>query len=326
MCARLFEQRLLPLASGVDMAFVALLAAHVSLVLDATLALRLSRRPLRQAAAPLQRAGAARRAPQRLAALRDRVAHARPGLLRARLKLRHYASDFLADSELFADWRSFGGSADVCRLARGLVPRVAGRDSAAISPQAAGVRGADQENAQVLRRRARSEEPHAARRPPGRGHTAEWRWWRAPTFALVRPSELLSRAWMKDARARLPEHQAHHQPVQPHQPLCGVGNSARHRRRADAPQHAQELRRAGALLPRRAEPARACTPSTSASTSGPCSDSRASERSCRPSGRSATPNSTSSAIPSRTRPRCARCCAASTSGSGRRLTMRAIST
>jgi hypothetical protein len=142
----------------------------------------------------------------------------------------------------------------------------------------------------------------------------------------VRPSELLSRAWMKDARARLPEHQAHHQPVQPHQPLCGVGNSARHRRRADAPQHAQELRRAGALLPRRAEPARACTPSTSASTSGPCSDSRASERSCRPSGRSATPNSTSSAIPSRTRPRCARCCAASTSGSGRRLTMRAIST
>jgi hypothetical protein len=38
------------------------------------------------------------------------------------------------------------------------------------------------------------------------------------------------------ARARLPEHQAHHQPVQPHQPLGGVGNSARHRRRADAPQ------------------------------------------------------------------------------------------
>jgi hypothetical protein len=34
-------------------------------------------------------------------------------------------------------------------------------------------------------------------------------------FVLVRPSELMSRAWMKDAgrraRARLPEHQAHHQ-------------------------------------------------------------------------------------------------------------------
>jgi hypothetical protein len=29
--------------------------------------------------------------------------------------------------------------ADVCRLARGLVPRVAGRDGAAVSPQAAGV-------------------------------------------------------------------------------------------------------------------------------------------------------------------------------------------
>ncbi len=37
----LFEQRLLPLASGVDAAFVALLAAHVPLVHDATLALRL---------------------------------------------------------------------------------------------------------------------------------------------------------------------------------------------------------------------------------------------------------------------------------------------
>jgi hypothetical protein len=30
------------------------------------------------------------------------------------------------------------------------------------------------------------------------------------------------------ARAQLPEHQAHHQPVQPHQPLGGVGNSAHH--------------------------------------------------------------------------------------------------
>jgi hypothetical protein len=38
------------------------------------------------------------------------------------------------------------------------LPRVAG---AAVSPQATGVRGADQENAQVLRRRARSEEAHA---------------------------------------------------------------------------------------------------------------------------------------------------------------------
>ncbi len=45
VCA-LFEERLLPLASGVDAAFVALLAAHVRLVHDAALALRLSRRPL----------------------------------------------------------------------------------------------------------------------------------------------------------------------------------------------------------------------------------------------------------------------------------------
>jgi hypothetical protein len=86
--------------------------------------------------------------------------------------LQHYASDFLADSELFADWRScWWQRADVCRLARGLVPRVAGRDGAAVSPQAA----AYQENAQVLRRRARSEEPHAARLPPGRGRAAERR-------------------------------------------------------------------------------------------------------------------------------------------------------
>jgi hypothetical protein len=82
---------------------------------------------------------------------------------------RHYASDFLADNELFADSRSCWQRADVVWL----VPRVAGRDGAAISPQAAGVRGADQDNAQVLRRRARSEEPHAARRPPGRGRAAD---------------------------------------------------------------------------------------------------------------------------------------------------------
>jgi hypothetical protein len=81
----LSEQRLLPLASDVDAAFVALLAAHVPLVHDAVLAVRLFRRPLRQAAAPLQCAGAARRAAQRLAAQRDRVAHAHPGQLRARL-------------------------------------------------------------------------------------------------------------------------------------------------------------------------------------------------------------------------------------------------
>jgi hypothetical protein len=78
----------------------------------------------------------------------------------------------------------------------------------------------------------------------------------APTFVLVRPSELMSRAWMKDAadaHARdCPNIKYNIKPVQPHQPLGGVGNSARHRRRADAPQHAQALHRAGALLPRRA--------------------------------------------------------------------------
>jgi hypothetical protein len=73
---------------------------------------------------------------------------------------------------------------------------------------------------------------------------------------FVRPSELMSRAWMKntaDAHARdCPNIKRIIKPVQPHQPLGGVGNSARHRRRTDAPQHAQALHRAGALLPRRA--------------------------------------------------------------------------
>jgi hypothetical protein len=95
-------------------------------------------------------------------AIVSRMAH--PGLLVLdSWLLRHYASDFLADSELISDSRScWWQRADVCRLACGLVPRFARRDGTAISPQAAGVRGADQENAQVLRRRARSEEPHAS--------------------------------------------------------------------------------------------------------------------------------------------------------------------
>jgi hypothetical protein len=86
---------------------VAPLAAHVPLVHDAALALRLSRRPLRQAAAPLQRAGAARREHQRLASQRDRVTHRRRCATCSTWLLRHYASDFLADSELFADCCAF---------------------------------------------------------------------------------------------------------------------------------------------------------------------------------------------------------------------------
>jgi hypothetical protein len=112
---------------------------------------------------------------------------------------RHYAIDFLADSELFADWRScWWQRADVCRLARGLVPRVAGRDGAAVSPQAAGVRGVEQENAQVLRRRSRSKSrtlldyhPVEVARQIALAARAD--------FVLVRPSELMSRACMKDA-------------------------------------------------------------------------------------------------------------------------------
>ncbi len=87
--------------------------------------------------------------------------------------LRHYASDFLADSELFADSRSCWWQRRRLPTRSRLVPRVARRDGAVVSPQATGVRGVDQDNAQVLRRRARSEEPHAARLPPGRGRAAD---------------------------------------------------------------------------------------------------------------------------------------------------------
>ena len=144
-------------------------------------------------------------------------------------------------------------------------------------------------------------------------------------FVLVRPSELISRAWMKDAA------DAHARDCPNIKRIinqfnrisrCGVGNNARHRRRADAPQLAQALHRAGALLPRRAEPARECTPSTSASTSGPCSGSRASGRSCRPSGRSATPELDQLCNPKSNSGRDAR----ARSGRGWRLTMRACST
>ena len=52
------------------------------------------------------------------------------------------------------------------------------------------------------------------------------------TFVLVRPSELLLRVCMKDAadaHARdCPNIKRFVKPVQPHQLLGGVGNSARH--------------------------------------------------------------------------------------------------
>jgi hypothetical protein len=80
----LFEQRLLPLASGVDAAFVALwLHTFRSFTTPRSLFDCLVDRfgkPLRRfnTLAPLD-------VSQRLSAQRDRVAHTRPGLLRARL-------------------------------------------------------------------------------------------------------------------------------------------------------------------------------------------------------------------------------------------------
>jgi hypothetical protein len=142
------------------------------------------------------------------------------------------ASDFLADSELFADSRiCWWQRADVCRLARGLVPRVAGRDGAAVSPQAAGVRGADQENAQ-----------HCGTSSIRRGRcccsTTTWSWSRQNGAGGARrlfacASERADVARLDEgrgrrARAQLPEHYAHHQPVFDRmQPLGGVGMRVR---------------------------------------------------------------------------------------------------
>jgi hypothetical protein len=80
----LLEQRLLPLASGVDAAFVALWWLHT--VRSFTTPRSLFNCLVDRFGKPLRRINAlAPLGSQRLAAQRDRVAHARPGLLRARL-------------------------------------------------------------------------------------------------------------------------------------------------------------------------------------------------------------------------------------------------
>jgi hypothetical protein len=123
--------------------------------------------------------------------------------------LRHYASDFFTDSDLFADSRSCWSSA----------PTFA--DSLAVW-----YRG---ETALSFHRKRSAYEAPTKRMlkycgveldPKNRTlfdyHPAEWRWWRRADFVLVRPSELMSRAWMKDAadaHARLSQHQAHHHSV-----------------------------------------------------------------------------------------------------------------
>jgi hypothetical protein len=79
----------------------------------------------------------------------------------------------------------------------------------------------------------------------------------APTFVLVRTSELMSRNWMKDAadaHARdCPNIKRIIKPVQPHQPRWVASELVRVTDDAQmCLSHAQALHRAGALLPRRA--------------------------------------------------------------------------
>jgi hypothetical protein len=149
---------------------------------------------------------------------------------------------------------------------------------------------------------------------------------------LVRPSELIlmSRAWMKntaDAHAReCPNIKRIIKPVQPHQPLGGVGNSACHRRRADVPEHAQALHRAGALLPRRAETCTRLYAVYVGLNQWAVQRLKASGEAVDQVGANHYAELDQHCNPKSNSGRDARCCAASTSGRGRRLTMRACST
>jgi hypothetical protein len=169
--------------------------------------------------------------------------------------LRHYASDFLAESELFAD-SPVGGSAPTFADSLAVWYRVSpGKKALPFHRK----RPAYEAPTKIMLKYCGDELDPKSRTLLDYHPVevaAEWRWWRRADFVLVRPSELMSPAWMKDAanaHARdCPNIKRFVKPVQPHQPLGGVGNSARHRRRGNAPQHAQALHRAGALLPRRA--------------------------------------------------------------------------
>ena len=212
--------RTVPAAAGEQrrrgLCLVALLASHVPLVHDAALALRLSRRPLRQAAAPLQRAGAARRTPQRLSAQRDRVAHARPGLLRARL-----VATALRE-RLSRQQRA------VCRLAQLLVAarrRLPTRSRSATACRRARRRFRFTASGRRTRQRPRkcsstaatSSIRRAARCSTTTRSRSRGRWWAARRFC-ARAAERadpdvarLDEEHGRRARARMPEHQAQHQ-------------------------------------------------------------------------------------------------------------------
>ncbi len=199
--------------------------------------------------------------------------------------LRHYASDFLAESELFAD-SPVGGSAPTFADSLAVWYRVSPGETALSFYRK---RLAYHENAQVLRRRARSEEPHAARLPTGRGRAADGAGGARRLLCSWQPSELMLRAWMKDAtdaHARdCPNIKRIIKPVQPHQPLGGVGNNATRRCASACSSASLSWRTAAATC-------RTCTRLYAARRPQPvgrAAGSRASGRSCRPSGRSATP-------------------------------------
>jgi hypothetical protein len=186
---------------------------------------------------------------------------ARPGLLRSRLLCCGTTrATFSPNSELFADWRScwcsaptFADSLAVCyRVSPGETALPFHRKRPAYEAPTKRMLKYCGVELDPKSRTLLDDHPVEVVRQMAVAARAD--------FGLVRPSELMSRAWMKDAAdARVrdcPNIKRIIKPVQPHQPLGGVGDSARHRRRADAPQHAQALHRAGALLPRRAEPAR----------------------------------------------------------------------
>jgi hypothetical protein len=97
-----------------------------------------------------------------------------------------YASDFLARQR--AVCRCWWQCADVCRLVRGLTASACRRARRRCRVTASGVRGVDQENAQVTAATSSIRRAVRSRLPPSRGRAADGAGGGAPTFVLVRAS------------------------------------------------------------------------------------------------------------------------------------------
>ena len=163
--SRLSEQRLLPLASGVDAAFVALWWLHAFRLFTTPrwlfdcLVDRFGK-PLRRfdALAPLN----ARL--KRLAAQRDRLACEPRSATCSTGGCRHYASDFLADSDLFADCCAFLAQGALSTRARAASGSYSSDSAEALASSGSSDDGGDLLRAQQHKRHA-VDERHAHDNP-----------------------------------------------------------------------------------------------------------------------------------------------------------------